>query len=209
MDSIDKINKLGAELVPEQKTGSEMDVCQKLQLSSLDEAASFYQIVKSRLLDVNKWYDIAQLPVSAFKLFDCSGRVAERTARQGDFIRIDIPGPGSKTGKGYDWVHIEVIAEESGANSEAITMRVRPNAHPLGDDEHVAHFLKSCATSTFQVKRAGMLLTAEEHGRNEVANVHTGYLLDNIRNALVGVSAKIGLSYPQWKSLVKGLLESK
>lgn len=31
--------------------------------------------------------------------------------------------------------------------------------------------------------------------------------MDNVRNTLVGWGAKLGLSYPQWKSLVKGLLD--
>jgi hypothetical protein len=66
--------------------------------------------------------------------------------------------------------------------------------------------LKSCATSTFQVKRIGNCVSAEEHGRNEVPNLETGHLLDNIRNAIVSAGAKIGFSYPQWKSLVSGLL---
>lgn len=198
--------EIGSVQVPEQTLGSEMNAVEKVQCASVAEAKEFYQIVKSRLTNVNAWATMAKLPMSSFKLFDYAGRAVERNAEEADFIRIDIPGPGTKTGKGYDWVIIEKLVEEQGADAEAITMRVRPAAHPLGEDECIAHFLKSCATSTFQIKRMGNCVSAEEHGRNEVANLETGHLLDNIRNAVVSAGAKIGFSYPQWKSLVSGLL---
>ncbi|MNL25317.1 hypothetical protein D3C87_1467950 [compost metagenome] len=88
-------------------------------------------------------------------------------------------------------------------------MTVRPSANPLTDSQDTAHFLTNEATSTFQVKRVGNRIYAEEHGRNEVPNTDTKYTMDNIRNTFVGWGAKIGLSYPQWKSLVKGLLNTK
>ncbi|WP_316811666.1 hypothetical protein [Pedobacter heparinus] len=206
METITELIEIGTMQVPVQTTGSEMNAIEEVQCKSIAEAAELYQTVKNRLINVNSWAALASLPMSSFKLFDYAGRTACRNAAEGDFIRIDIPGPGTRTGHGYDWVIIEALVEESGENAEAISMRVRPAPHPLGDDEYIAHFLKSCATSTFQVKRIGNCVSAEEHGRNEVANLETGNLLDNIRNAIVSAGAKIGFSYPQWKSLVSGLL---
>lgn len=183
-----------------------MHAAEEVVCESVFKARHFYQIVKSRLLDVGRWSEMAALPMSSFKLFDFAGRPVNRPAAEGDFIRIDIPGPGIQTGGGYDWVIIEAINEEVTEESEGISIRVRPAPHPLGDDEHTAHFLKRCATSTFQIKRIGSRVIAEEHGRNEVPNLETGHVFDNIRNAIVGMAAKIGFSYPQWKSLVAGLL---
>jgi len=205
MDSMENTG-IGSLQVPRQVTGSEMNAVEKVECISPTEAIEFYRTVKKRLTDVNAWAEMAGLPMSCFKLFDYAGRAVNRTAREGDFIRIDIPGPGTRTGQGYDWVIIEVLTEEKANGAEAISMRVRPAAHPLGEDENTAHFLKSCATSTFQVKRIGSCVSAEEHGRNEVANLETDYIMDNIRNAIVSAGAKIGFSYPQWKSLVTGLL---
>jgi len=197
---------IGTTQVPVQTSGSEMNAVEQVQCPSREKAMEFYKTVANRLTDVNGWSARTKLPMSSFKLFDYAGRAVERQAEEGDFIRIDIPGPGTKTGHGYDWVIIESLVEESAADAEAISMRVRPTAHPLGEDECIAHFLKSCATSTFQVKRIGDYVFAEEHGRNEKANLDTGHLLDNVRNAIVSAGAKIGFSYPQWKSLVVGLL---
>jgi len=47
---------------------------------------------------------------------------------------------------------------------------------------------------------------ARYHGRNEGVNTDTDSMIDNMRNAAVGLGAKFGLSYPQWKSLVAGLV---
>ncbi|WP_129715842.1 hypothetical protein [Pedobacter sp. SYP-B3415] len=198
----------GSEHVPGQKKGAQMDAVERITLPNTEAAEAFYQLVRRRLLDIDRWGEMSKLPMSAFKLFDYAGRPAERQPADGDFIRIDIPGPGTRTGEGYDWVIVEEVREDKDENTEVTTLRVRPSGHPLGDSENTAHFLKDTATSTFQVKRIGNEVTAEEHGRNEQANLETGNMLDNIRNAFVGFGAKLGFSYPQWKSLVAGLLDT-
>jgi hypothetical protein len=93
--------------------------------------------------------------------------------------------------------------------AEVLSITARPASNPSTEDNSTAHFLTEEATSTFQVKRLGNAIFAEEHGRNEVANTATGSVLDNIRNTFVGLGAKIGFSYPQWKALVKGLLSNE
>ena len=74
--------------------------------------------------------------------------------------------------------------------------------------EDTAHFFKDAATSTFQVKRIANEVYAEVHGRNEVANTEANATTDKIRNTVVGWSAKLGLSFPQWKSLVTGIVKN-
>jgi len=206
MSNIDS-NDLGQQHIPQQKVGSEINASASENLSTDDEAVLFYNIVKERLLSVNQWHEFAKLPLSSFKLFDHSCRVADRVAQEGDFIRIDIPGPGTKTGQGYDWVVIEAILEENDQDTSVVSMRVRPSPHPLSDDPHTAHFLKETASSTFQIKRSKNIVLAEQHGRNEIPNRDTAHTLDNLRNTVVGWSSKLGFSYPQWKGLVKGLVK--
>lgn len=200
-------NDLGSEHIPLQKDGSEMDAVEKRGFESESGAIYFYKQVKHRLLCVNDWGEVAGIPMSTFTLTDRTGQRVERNATDGDYIKIDIPGPGTTTGDGFDWVVIEEIKEEQLAGAEILTMQVRPAPNPTGSDHHIAHFLKEKATSTFQVKRIGRTVYAEEHGRNEIPNTETAHTLDNIRNTLVGFGAKLGFSYPQWKGLVKGLLK--
>lgn len=197
---------IGEEHVPEQYKGSEMNTVEELVCDTEAEAISIFNVVKQRLLDVNNWGEMAELPMSSFRLTDDSGKKITGPAKEGDYFKIDIPGPGTEAGKGFDWVVVESIKAGKDTESEYLSMRVRPMANPSGEASDVAHFLEDGATSTFQVKRMGTTLTAEEHGRNEVPNTDTDKTFDNARNTLVGWSAKLGLSYPQWKSLVRGML---
>lgn len=208
METDRKKNNPGEAQVPAQKIGSEMNVVEKIELASDAEAIHFFQTVKSRMLDVNRWAEFAGSASSDFYLTDTDGVSVDRKARPGDHIKIDIPAPGTKTGSGFDWVSIEDIKNEFLDGAEVLSMTARPTANPLNsEDVNTAHFLKEAATSTFQVKRAGKTIYAEEHGRNEVPNTDTNYGLDNFRNMFVGWGAKIGFSYPQWKALMKGLLD--
>jgi len=200
-------NKHMKDQVPVQHTGSQIDTSAQAEFSSAEEAAAFYSIAKNRLLNAYKWAEICKVPLSVFALTDSQGNIVERPAEEGDYLRIDIPGPGTHSGDGFDWVRVEKITEEFAESSATTSMQVRPSANPASEDTSTAHFYTAMATSTFQVKRIGTIVSAEEHGRNEVPNTDTSHLADNIRNTLVGWSAKIGLSYPQWKSLVKGIVE--
>jgi len=195
--------------VPEQHTGSQIDTTAQAEFATADEAIAFYTIAKSRLLNAYKWAEICKVPLSVFALTDSQGLTVERPAEEGDYLKIDIPGPGTHSGDGFDWVRIEKITEDLADGAATTSMQVRPAANPASADTSTAHFYTAMATSTFQVKRIGTVVSAEEHGRNEVPNTDTSHLADNIRNTLVGWSAKIGLSYPQWKSLVKGIVETE
>ncbi|MBC8985367.1 hypothetical protein H9X96_06230 [Pedobacter sp. N36a] len=206
MEKNQKVSDPGAAHLPAQEIGSKMDAVEKIEMSSEAEAIHFYKIVKERLLDVNRWAEFAGAGSSDFYLTDADGVAVHRKATDGDRIKIDIPGPGTKTGNGYDWVTIEEIKSEVIADAEVLSMTARPSGNPLNKGEDTAHFLTDQATSTFQVKRIGRTIYAEEHGRNEVPNTDTDHPLDNVRNTFVGWGAKIGFSYPQWKALVKGLL---
>jgi hypothetical protein len=93
-------------------------------------------------------------------------------------------------------------------NEESVTLRVRPSPDPENQDTNTAHFFKDYATSSFRVQRKGNQVTASVHGRNEVPNTETEKALDKIRNAFVGATAVAGMSTPQWKGLVKGLLDT-
>lgn len=208
MESDKDMNDPGTAHIPAQQIGSEMNVVEHIELASELEAVHFFRIVKERLLDVNRWADMAGGATSDFFLTDSLGNLVQRKATGGDHIRIDIPGPGPQTGGGYDWVNIEEIRVEVLEDAEVMSMTARPSGNPLNNSGDTAHFLTQEATSTFQVKRVGKVIYAEEHGRNEVPNTDTESKLDNIRNTFVGWGAKVGFSYPQWKSLVKGLLNT-
>ena len=195
--------------IPEQRQGGQMDTTAKAVFPSVLSAKEFYEIAKTRLLSVSDWAEICKVPVSVFTLTDTAGNEVKRQAMEGDYLKIDIPGPGTNAGDGYDWVRIEKITEETDGNQSLVSLQARPAVNPLAHETEIAHFFKNVATSTFQVRQIGNEVYAEEHGRNEVPNTDSDSITDNLRNRLVGWTAKIGFSYPQWKSLVKGLVEKE
>jgi len=193
--------------VPEQNEGNEMDVVEKATFSTPEQASSFYEVVKQRLMDVNHWAEISNLPSATFRLCGPDGEEVERQVKNGDFFKINIPGPGNSSGEGFDWVKVELIQEDQEGSSEVLSIRVRPASNPQNAEPAVAHFFSDKATSTFQVRWTGQEVSAEVHGRNEQPNTETGHILDNARNTMVGLGATLGFSFPQWKGLAAGLVK--
>lgn len=197
------------EIIPNQEEGAEVNVEDSVVLQSETEAASFYTVVKERLVNINGWGKLAGALSAEFALTDEQGQEIDSYPRKGNYFKINIPAPGIITGEGYDWVQIEEVQEEGDGESESIAIRVRPASSPVNDKEDVAHFLTDEATSNFIVKRQGAKITAGVYGRNEKPNVKADTLLDKARNAIVGTGAVSGLAKLQWKGLVNGLLEKE
>jgi len=195
--------------IPVQHRGKQLDLEEKRVLATEADAKAFFVIARNNLLNVNQWYDIATLPAATFTLMDIMANKVKKTkAEQGDYVRIDIPGPGPSAGDSYDWVKVEKIQEETTDNTEVCSITLRPTHHPTKDSGDTAHFFDSEATSTLIVKRVGVEITASYHGRNEVVNTDTQKTVDKLRNIVIGWSAKLGFSNPQWESLVKGLVKT-
>lgn len=199
---------INEEPVPEQTQGGQTDTAATVTLPSEEEAEVFFRQACARLKDVNNWEQVCGSGATGFALIDEHGEPALREAAQGDFLRIDIPGPGNSSGKGYDWVRVEDMGAEREQETELFFIRVRPAEPPVSSSHDIAHFFKPDATSTFMIKRTGNTISAEVHGRNEKPNTSAGNLPDKIRNAMVGTASLLGFSLPQWKMLVKGLVKT-
>lgn len=201
-------NTAGKQIVPKQKVGNSSGAAHKVLCSDRSAAISLFQKAKARLLDVNNWHEYGGEAGAHFELRDARGN-KEEAARIGSFIRIDLPGPGPRAGKGFDWVIIEDMKSETDdtVDEEWFAFRVRPCPEPGSDQSRSAHFYTRAATSTFIVKRTGKHITAAEAGRNEIANSRLGNWFDRIRNTFVGWSASNGFAYPQWKKLMEGILD--
>lgn len=196
-------------LVPAQVEGNQMDAESIQHYDTLEAAIVAYQDTKKRLFDVNNWDKTCETSATLFQLTDADGAEVSDIS-EGRLIRIDIPGPGTAAGDGYDWVKVEkILTSGETETTEWTGFTVRPCANPFHPEKGTAHFFSSRASSTFIVKRNGTEVIAEMHGRNEVANEDASGVFDGLRNVMVGYSAKIGLSYPQWKLLVDGLVKNE
>jgi len=191
--------------IPRQFEGKSLDCYKSVTLHSREQAELFYERVKTRLLDVNHWDKIAELPSATFTIKDTAGHTLNRPVQEGDYIQIDIPGPGLPSSKGYDWVQVEQITETIENEDINIILTLRPAPDPTQDLTDTAHFFKRIATSSILLEQKDKNIYLHYAGRNEVINTDNDSILDNFRNFMMGLGAKLGASFPQWKALIEGL----
>ncbi|MGO1788343.1 MAG: hypothetical protein ACTHZ7_14825 [Sphingobacterium sp.] len=196
--------------IPEQFIGKEVNASRSITLNTPQEATDFFNIVRNRLLDVGNWYRTAKLPLSTFELVSSPGSVDVSSVRIGDYIKINIPGPGPSNPEHVDYVRVEDITETEEQGVHALTITLRPSTEPTAAiDSDVQHFFSGVSTSTLQILRDEKTITASYFGRNEVVNTDVASFSDKVRNVIVGWAAKLGLSFPQWDALVSGMVDDK
>lgn len=193
-------------IVPENTTGKAVDLQETVTEPTLEDAINTFNRACSRLLNPPIWHEVAGALSAEFELQTAEAQSVERLAQVGDYLKIDVPGPGPSAGDGYDWVQVEAVEENTFPEAAAsFAIRLRACADPLHREEGTAHFFKDTATSTFVVKRNDNTVSVSYHGRNEVPNFE-GNITDKVRNTVVAAGAAVGLSELHWKSLIKGLL---
>jgi hypothetical protein len=195
--------------IPPQHTGDRSDIEDHTETSTPRQAHSAFVEAARRLLNINEWQDISGPLSASFMLTDNKGDKLNRAPKPGDFIRINIPGPGTTTGEGYDWVRVETIDDKPNPDGkeESLVIQVRPVPSPLSNEKDVAHFFDDTATSTFMIERKDLRVTASVHGRNEQPNTDVERPTDKVRNTVVASVARAGVSTRQWTMLTKGIMK--
>ena len=198
-------------IIPENISGKPNDLNTSVTFLTPDDAQNCFSRAGIRLLAPAAWHKLCGPLSASFTLTDAGGIEVRRPARIGDYIRIDIPGPGTIAGDGYDWVKVEIIKEGSNPNEDeqTIGMRVRPCKNPQKTGLDIAHFFQGIATSTFIIRKKANTVTASYHGRNEIPNIDMNKTIDTIRNTIVTSGALAGLSEMQWKTLIRSFIEKE
>src|SRR5436305_5485711 len=138
-------------LVPSQVEGKEINAEASVELAGVEEAKQFYDLARKRLLFIHNWKHLTGKLSADFQLTDDQGKEVDRPAQRGDHFRVDIPGPGSHAGRGYDWAAVEDLKEIHENDVDSIAIRVRPASDPQTDNPHTAHFYSEKSTSTFEI----------------------------------------------------------
>ena len=197
------------EIIPLQFVGQEIEVETIKELKDEASAQILYNVAKKKLLDVNNWNKTAGAITAQFQIIDEKGEEVTRGVKKGDFLRINIPGPGSKEGDGYDWVLVEELKEINKGSLQSTGFRVRPNENPFSEKSETAHFYSKEATSSFIITRENSKLISWIIDRNLLPNTESESIVDKLRDVVVGVSAIAGFSKVQWQGLADGLIENK
>jgi hypothetical protein len=197
-----------ASVIPENINGKFLDIEYHILEDSVEEAVKTFKRACKRLLNPPVWHSIAGELSAKFAIYNVDSGESTRLARINDYFTIDIPGPGSSAGSGFDWVKVEDMQKNKEPNcDESIALKLRASKNPTKAINNVAHFFNEQATSTFIIKRTGNFVSASYHGRNEIENTTHVSLLDKLRNKLVATGAEAGLSSLQWNALIKGFLQ--
>jgi len=200
------MRKKTSDIIPQQQSGKAIDAASSIELIDESDAKKLFIKVKDRLQNVNQWKKYAGNISADFHLVDSLGRTVEREAQKGDYLKIDIPGPGTKRGDGYDWVKIEEVMSTAFLNGESFAFRVRPAENPQSGDAEVAHFYSPESTSSFMVQRHKNKITVSIHDRNTTPNINADRPFEKIRDTLVGTAGVLTFSKIQWKNLAEGIL---
>lgn len=195
-------------IVPPQEEGKAIQAESSVDMKEEKMAKVFYLEVKRRLQDIDQWHEMAGGLSARFQLIDSNGEEVNRPPQNGDFIRVDIPGPGTATGDGYDWVRVEEVEDESLPTFERYGFRVRPARHPEKPGEDVSHFFSDESTSSFLITREGNVITAAVYDRNTKANTDATNLVEKVRDLIAGSAGLLIFSKLQWKNLTEGLVDS-
>lgn len=199
------------EVIPPEIKGKNTNVEKVVVLDTKEEAVNTFKRAYKRMLNPAIWHKLGGVTSAQFTLTNENAKEEERLAKEGDYFKIDLPGPGPAAGDGYDWVRVELLKDHTDheIDEESIGMKLRACSPAGKNTEETAHFFKDDATSSFIIRRIDTKVTASYFGRNEIPNTDTTKTSDNIRNTMVAMGAIAGLSEVQWSALLKGFLEEE
>ena len=191
------------ELVPENEGGKANDLEEKVKCKNDEDCGTTFKKACERMMNISSWQKLTDDKGASFSVMDGQENIVNRTPCVGDYVRINVPGPGNKEGGGYDWIKIDNLNRDD----FHLGMTFRACARPRKNDDEADHFFNKNATSTFIIQRKSDEVIASYHGRNEKLNTDDNSLIDTIRNVVVGIGALLGFSEIQWKKLIKAFLD--
>jgi hypothetical protein len=195
-------------LISEQQEGRKLTAESAKSFDHTETAKLQYVRARQRILDVNNWNKLIDGITADFRLTNQYGSLLDDLAQKGMLVRIDIPGPGTSEGNGYDWAIIEELKEGKMEDEEFIGLRIRPSSNPTEPSAEISHFFSADSTGTIILYRKGNLVTCSVYDRNLKANSQAkDNFTDRVRNTIVGSLASIGMSGIQWQKLTDTVLD--
>lgn len=195
--------------IPKQIDGAFHDTESQKDYEIPGLAAKDFIVLKERLLSINNWKDYCGKASADFKVFTSEGEFSHRNPKTGDYIRIDIPGPGDFKSKGYDWVEITEMSDKYVDNDELESFLIisKPSRSPKSEDGQIAHFYSQESTASFRIARCTNFIRIGIYGRNEKPNFRKKNILNKIRNFLISFGGFSQLTKIEWKCVAESLID--
>lgn len=193
-------------MIHQHETSGKFDAEHSIVSNSSEEARRLFSLASFRLLNVNQWHKFCGIPSWTFQLTDANGKFVTRPAKAGDYFRIDTLSEESSLDKEYDWERIEAMDDQRNpsADKESLAIRVKRAVNPSRKgDRNKSRSNENDAFGSFEVYRNRNVVTAEIHGRKENASEMT----PKNQKFPAGTDILLGFPIPQWRSLIKGLLD--
>ncbi|HEY1872116.1 MAG TPA: hypothetical protein VGG71_13735 [Chitinophagaceae bacterium] len=115
------------EIVPRNIKGKSTSLEESTTAGTREEALDTFKRACKRLLNVKIWHELIGFGSGKFELTAANGNEMHTLAEIGNFFKIGMPGPGTTSGDGYDWVKVEkiIVNSNSEGEEESFGMRVR------------------------------------------------------------------------------------
>ena len=193
--------------IPAQLKGGCHDIVSMHCANTVDKAKANYKELQRRLVAVNEWHTFSEKIKAEFILVTPINDQPTDELKVGNLIKIDIPGPGSPSGSGFDWTEISKVETDDDEEFPYFAFTLKPCPAPDTKDDTVAHFYSKESSNTFIIRRIGTCIYVEVHGRNEIENTSDAPLLDIVRNKAVAIGSKFGIGSLNWMGFASALLE--
>jgi hypothetical protein len=196
--------------LPTQYKGKEIIAESEQTCASEAAADTLFRKALRKLKDVNNWHKFVTKPFAVFRLTSADGTALSAPSPEpGMRFKIDISGPGSDAGDGYDWAEVKSVEDFHHQHYEGCCITVCPTDNPLSSKHNTAHFYDETSSSTFIVAKCKTKnsVCALVVDRNIEVNHDNDSVVDSVRNNIVGVMGKIAFSKMQWELLANALLQ--
>ncbi|MCL6257570.1 hypothetical protein M3O96_00615 [Aquiflexum sp. TKW24L] len=162
---------------------------------------------KKKLFSVNEWSNMPGI-TSSFQLYKSKGEIKfTNDPEEGDFIMITLPGKLPE-----NWVKIIEIKDSTDIAEFTVSPSPQPKRTKLNrneEEDETEHFFTSDATSTFMIKREGLVIYAYEIGKDEAIN-NQGEEAAGRKwiNTLIAAGGWLGFQKIQWEKLTDYLVHN-
>lgn len=196
------------DFLPVNRIGSENNAVTFLRYDTDSEILEKFKMLKKNLLNINGWNVNSGKNPTKFFLYKENLDDKSFLAEENDLVKIKIPAPANKLGRGFDWVKILKIQEIERNDFQAILIQMKPHSCPESKGKGIAHFYTDDATSTFILAKENKTIQLSVHGRNEIPNTKNIGFINALRNYFVANGGIFGGSKIQWQHFAKEFVKN-